>query len=555
VPNDFCELPDGKLLIVDGFGSMLRWDGFSPEAEPAGVPKPATKPTLTASGRGNIVGNYTAYVRYLDADGLLSDLSPVSTQITATGSGPFAVENATNNTPIVVKHTAHGLANGAIVKITGAQGNDAANGVWAITVVDANQFSLDESAGNGPYFAGTATYTTGASKIVYTGVAAPDDPRVTRRQILRNTDGQAITYYVDIDTTDLTSTTFTSFKPDTLLQTQPAQPVLSSTGADLANLYGVPPNDRPFVVFHLGRAFGAGVIEYTEGAVAATFGSKVVTGIATEWNSSVVNRFLYTVGGDKPYLITACDTDAQTITLDTPYQGNTDPYAGYAIRPAQSAGRLLVYSEAGLPEAWPAVNAQEIPEDSDQVTGLLVKGSFLYTMERRRIRKFTYQKDPATDGFLFLGATRGCINHRCVAMVEDTAYMLDEDGVHAFDAGKSNATLSSPVQTLFRATGLKTRINWAASRYFHAVHDPATETIRWFVNLSGQYLPRHCLCYAYQLGALVDRGVHAAHRQLVPGQAEPLGEPDHLGRRSRSGVPGHHGQPRPGPGRLAAGRR
>jgi hypothetical protein len=55
------------------------------------------------------------------------------------------------------------------------------------------------------------------------------------------------------------------------------------------------------------------------------------------------------------------------------------------------------------------------------------------------------------------------------------------------------------VQDLFwpDRPALGPRINWSQQRYFHGVHKKEEGTIRWFVALSGSYLPRHALCYNY----------------------------------------------------------
>jgi hypothetical protein len=73
-------------------------------------------------------------------------------------------------------------------------------------------------------------------------------------------------------------------------------------------------------------------------------------------------------------------------------------------------------------------------------------------------------------------------------------FLLDERRVWQFSGGEVK-DISIPIQTLFRAD-TSPRINWNASRYFHACYDSAVGVVRWFVALSGQYLPRHCLAYS-----------------------------------------------------------
>ena len=65
------------------------------------------------------------------------------------------VSGATNATPIVITtSTSHGYVTGDRVFITGVTGNTAANGYWIVTVVDADEFSLNDSVGNGAYVSG-----------------------------------------------------------------------------------------------------------------------------------------------------------------------------------------------------------------------------------------------------------------------------------------------------------------------------------------------------------------------------------------------------------------
>lgn len=71
---------------------------------------------------------------------------------------PVAVSAASNSSPIVITAAGHGYSNAESVVIAGVGGNTVANGTWVITVIDANNFSLNGSSGNGAYTSGgTAT--------------------------------------------------------------------------------------------------------------------------------------------------------------------------------------------------------------------------------------------------------------------------------------------------------------------------------------------------------------------------------------------------------------
>lgn len=71
---------------------------------------------------------------------------PEVNQITVTG--------ATNASPIVITAAAHGYSTGDRVAVEGVTGNTAANGLWTVTALTADTFSLDGSTGNGAFGAG-----------------------------------------------------------------------------------------------------------------------------------------------------------------------------------------------------------------------------------------------------------------------------------------------------------------------------------------------------------------------------------------------------------------
>lgn len=77
---------------------------------------------------------------------------------------PVAVTSSTDATPIVVTATSHGRATGDRVLIFGHTGNVAANGIFKITVLTANTFSLQDEF-TGADVAGTGA-GAGASGLV-----------------------------------------------------------------------------------------------------------------------------------------------------------------------------------------------------------------------------------------------------------------------------------------------------------------------------------------------------------------------------------------------------
>ena len=335
--------------------------------------------------------------------------------------------------------------------------------------------------------------------VTYTNVEAPTHPKVLRRQILRNTAGQALTYYVDVDTDDLSETSFTSTNDDDDLQASTAVPLFDDQGNSLANRYGIPRSDKPFIAAYLDRMFAAGEVAYAEGHCEVTAGSTTVRGVGTSWTTAMAGRFLYVVGAGLPYEIDSADEDAQTLTLVSVWTGATDKLAVYTIRSAPAERNLIVFSEAGLYEAWPATNGLSVEENGDDVTGLMVADSFLYVLQRRHIYRLTYHFGPLVDGGLFLSARRGCVNQRSWVYADGHTYLLDEQGAYRFAGGDESEGLSAPIQDLFYLDrpGGGLRVNWKSQRWFHALHSQDERTVRWFVALSGNRLPRHALCFNY----------------------------------------------------------
>jgi hypothetical protein len=340
---------------------------------------------------------------------------------------------------------------------------------------------------------------TGVGQVNYSNLPVTSQPGVTRRQLLRNTDGQQDVFYVDVDTTDTTSTSLVGTSTDAQLAAAESVTLLDAQGNSLANRFAPPPDTKPYIAPHIGRMFYAGEVSYAEGSVKVTAGSTTVTGVATEWPSGFAGRFLYLTGQSKVYEIDSVDPVAQTLVLTEAFEGDTDPFAQYAIKPAPAEANLLYYSEAGYPEAVPAVNAIEVPESGGEQTGLREFRSFLWIFKKRRVYRLTAQADPGADGFLFYALGRGCVNNRCHVVVEEQLYALDEGGVYRAGGGDAVEPLSDRVQNLLRKNEAGA-VNWAASRYFHAAHSPAEEQVRWFVALRGEYLPRHALCLHYKTG-------------------------------------------------------
>jgi hypothetical protein len=85
------------------------------------------------------------------------------------------VAGASNTSPITITTISpHGLQTGAQVTINLVEGNTAANGTFTVTVTGATAFTLNGSAGNGPWVSGGVVTPLSGAQIVYPASANPN---------------------------------------------------------------------------------------------------------------------------------------------------------------------------------------------------------------------------------------------------------------------------------------------------------------------------------------------------------------------------------------------
>lgn len=344
-----------------------------------------------------------------------------------------------------------------------------------------------------------------APYIYYQNVEVPTDPRVRRRQIFRNINGSSDVFYLDIDTDDITSDTLISRNTDAQLKLSFGQPVWDDNNYNLFTLYAEPPTDKPYIAEFNNRIFGAGFRIYSEGNVIVVNGSTTVTGVGTNFTRYFAGRRFSC--GNQTYLINRVDESAQTFVIERAYEGSDNHYADYIIQPYYGNTKLLQWSESGLHESWGIFNALELPDDGDEVTGLVAFANSLWILEQSHIYQFNFTLDPNRDGDYKPVSNRGCVNQRCAVQIQSVCLMLDRTGIHVFrgmlprNEYQVNSTpdhLSVPIGDVFRFEGSGLRINWDADKCFwHAAHNKELMTVRWHVTMQGYYLPQHAICYNY----------------------------------------------------------
>ncbi len=161
---------EADLFTKNGSGQDVFPPGFTPQfVTPIEVN--AVQPTQAQLGAGQstrlAIGSNTIYES--SNSGTAAAAAIVWTQVPTAAGFPgvnraamaygghrngAGITAATKTSPIVITSNAHGLSNGDQVEISEVLGNTAANGSFVVTVLDANRFSLNGSAGNANYISG-----------------------------------------------------------------------------------------------------------------------------------------------------------------------------------------------------------------------------------------------------------------------------------------------------------------------------------------------------------------------------------------------------------------
>lgn len=338
------------------------------------------------------------------------------------------------------------------------------------------------------------------ASLSYSNIPVSSDTRVTKRRIWRNTHGQEITWYLDVEIDDNTTIIASSTKTDDQLLASTAEPFLTEDGWPNANRHTIPPSFMRVVASFQDRTWWCAPSEYRTGSVWRV-GSTTVEGTDTNWTSSMVGRKLR-VSGHTVGIVAEVNSPTSIELADPISTGFGGSNISYAIEPEAELRNSIIFSEATEPESCGGttdegdfINQIVLQDDGDAITGLMVHGSYLYVLKRSHVYHLATAGDPRREGVQAgLVAERGCINQRCWARVEGNAFLMDRAGIYAFN-GSSTESVSGPIQDYFRG-----RIYWPREKWFHAVHLPDLEAVAWFVCLDSSQYPNKALVYFYRTG-------------------------------------------------------
>lgn len=167
--------------------------------------------------------------------------------------------------------------------------------------------------------------------------------------------------------------------------------------------------------------------------------------------------------------------------------------AWYAVDTTGRSPNSLFYSEIDEPESVPLANELVVQENTatpDQVVALIPLGSFLLIAQRAHLYKLTYVAQPVLDASLTLAGYRGILNSQCWDAMGGVAFIVDSNGMYAFD-GNSEDAISVPVDNLWRDGS----IDFSKASQFHVRADFATKTIRFYYCTASDSAPTRALCF------------------------------------------------------------
>jgi hypothetical protein len=167
--------------------------------------------------------------------------------------------------------------------------------------------------------------------------------------------------------------------------------------------------------------------------------------------------------------------------------------AWFAVDTTGQKPNSLLYSEVDEPESVPLANElilQESGASPDKIVALVPLGSDLLVIQRAHLYKLSYVAQPVLDASIILAAYRGILNPQCADILGGVAFIVDSNGMYAFD-GNAEEPLSVPIDNLWRDG----TIDLTKSANFHVRSDFATRTVRFYYCRSGDSLPVRALCY------------------------------------------------------------
>lgn len=521
-PVHFAKDRAGLLYVSNGFNRHRIWDGALASALQSGIKVPPA-PSVVRDGTTGAVANgdyYCAY-KYVDFLGRESELGP-GILLAVSGGTPQhidwqSIQDSTETDRVryvdLYRTTAGQATTYYKVVRLGNHGTITATansgGFCEFTLPLGH--SLEE---------GAVITVAGHSVAGYNGdhrITAPTTSTSIVTDIAFTSAGTGtatwtIAGYMNEDDLD-----------DDDLSLNTALPVLNEDESVNARRQGMPPSECAVMAWFQDRMFYAVQRKYTPGTVSTTAGSQTITGAGAglvwleefggsdmyparsgEWLMQIENE-------PKPMRIVDWLNANQIRATEDTVPTLTQSGVSYVLYPDPKIFRnRLFYSEVDEAESVPYdaeiaannpfggsgyINSIEIQEntgDDDELTALMPFGFALWAIKERHIYRVTFSRQPDIEAAVVMVAERGCLNNRCWVRHDGLAYLMDSSGIYAFDTN-SVEPISLPIQNLWRDG----TINLENAQWFFAAVDPAEETVRFYVQFTGDSddRPRRALCY------------------------------------------------------------
>ena len=605
----FCKTRIGWSIGVNGIDRGFIWNGIDAATQDLGVDKPTDGPTITLDEINPFSGTaitahtggeykfthtgaklqtgdkiFIGHVKGTDA--MEGDLNTKIHTVTRIGdddfyladttksgtyeddSGAFSVTEQkrdlsgtalTSSTGatgglIKVTHTDHNLSTGMQVKFTGVRGTlyvptDVNGSTFTITVLDANNFTLDGTVWEGTYVDGTGsftrlgegmtegtyicavryrtknvpaqfssisvtTYVTAqtADKMTWSNIVHSASTRVDAIELWRTTAGQQNVMYKigEIANSPGSSpSSFTDIIDDINTSNKVGDEtmvIIDSDGTLIARRFEPPPDWFKYVTMFQDRYFYFGTVKYNKSTCYRS-GTKTITGVTgsdgTLWPATFKGRYIQVSGSNQLNYIDAVDVSNQILTVrddvSTNVSNSSSSPVSYTILPAPSTKRQLLFSYFDEPESVPLTNSitlQSNHGDDDEIVGAMPYGPYLYILAQRHKYSFSYATNPLTDGAVRFLDDRGSFNNDCWDIYSNEAYLMDDNGVYSFD-GSESTSISKQIQDLFRQDGSIGSIDYSKSDRFFVKIDRGMGRVYCFVSFVGDTgtYPKRALVY------------------------------------------------------------
>jgi hypothetical protein len=242
-----------------------------------------------------------------------------------------------------------------------------------------------------------------------------------------------------------------------------------------------PPPVTSLICEHRGRVFYWGLSEHSFSACSVLNGSPTITiasGFSTNWAGRLVQ-----VGTDTTVYAISTITGT-TITLSENYAGSTN--ASTSITIFSSQYDMLYWSRAGYPEeTFPTRWARRVLQNkSDKPAGMISFYNDLYLFGQYSMRRFIYDKDPATAMLENVPGVLGVYNQRCLVEADGRLFGFGRGGAWVIE-GIVPKHISRPVD---KSVEQLIDRNYADS--FHGFFDPQERAVYFVFVRSGETTAR-----------------------------------------------------------------